>query len=410
MIQFQNCKLSMILLAQSPIIHFQGDENGATLRGSEMKPKLDRFLLAKERNLGDSAYINKEKGALNYKVTLSGMGKSEVINLGDEAYKREMLIIYGDRGDKRLVFQNVKMEILCMNQELRECIEKYIVEFFAVTNFGYMQGKGFGSYIPKEYLEKSTNRISQDMAKWLKEKTSAKECYTIDFKNGARIYNARSIKDFFQCFKEIKDFYTFMKTGFNMPNRGEYTRSYLYQYMHKKHIDNEKFWLKANRIVTPVGRTPAVTKADKAGNAKYVRALLGTANNVMYRNEKGKELVKIEDVQNEIERLESPIFFKIVNGCVYICAGRINENIYGAKFRFSYKNNGVIAVPTKEELKKAGFSIDEFIEEYVDYYNGKIVNDEGKYLRNAENKGHSRSDTAVGSVNKNKYVKKVGGV
>lgn len=299
-----------------------------------------------------------------------------------------------------------------MNQELRECIEKYIVEFFCVTNFGYMQGKGFGSYIPKEYLEKSTNRIPSDMAKWLKEKTGAKECYVLDFKNGVRIYNARSIKDFFLCFKEIKDFYTFMKTGFNMPNRGEYTRSYLYQYMHKKNIDNEKFWLKANRIVTPVGKTPSVTRTDKAENAKYVRALLGTANNVTYRNGKEKELVKIEDIKNEIERLESPIFFKIVNGCVYICAGRINDDIYGTKFKFSYRKNGsgVISVPTKEELIKAGFSIDDFMEEYVDYYNGKIRNDEGKYLRNAENKAYSRSAIAVSSVNKNQYVKKVGGV
>lgn len=411
MIQFQNCKLSMILLAQSPLIHFQGDVSGATLRGSEMKPKLDRFLLSKVGTLGDSAYINKEKGALNYKVNLCGMGKADVINLADEAYKRERQIIYGEK--KRLVFQNVKLEILCMNQELRECIEKYIVEFFAVTNFGYMQGKGFGSFIPKEYLEKSINTVPTDVAKWLKEKTGAKACYAIDFKKGTRLYNAGGSKDFFQCFKEIKDFYTFMKTGFNMPNRQEYTRSYLYQYMHKKSIDNEKFWLKANKIVTPVGRAPIISKDHKAGTARYVRALLGTANHVMFRNPAGNENVMIEDANKQIERLESPIFFKIVNGCVYICADRINENIYGARYTFTNKKartSGEIAVPTKEELKKAGFSIDEFMEEYVDYYNGKIVNDEGKYLRNAENKAYPRSSVAVSSVNKNLYIKKVGGV
>lgn len=87
----------MILLAQSPMIHFQAEEAGATLRGSEMKPKLDRFLLSKVGTLGAGAYINKEKGALNYKVSLQGMGKAEKLTLADEAYKREMQIIYGER-------------------------------------------------------------------------------------------------------------------------------------------------------------------------------------------------------------------------------------------------------------------------------------------------------------------------
>ena len=44
-LKFNRCKLAFQLEAQSPMIHFQENQSGATLRASEMKPKLDRFLL-----------------------------------------------------------------------------------------------------------------------------------------------------------------------------------------------------------------------------------------------------------------------------------------------------------------------------------------------------------------------------
>ena len=38
-------KMIVELKQQTPILHFQPDESGATLRASEVKPKLDRFLI-----------------------------------------------------------------------------------------------------------------------------------------------------------------------------------------------------------------------------------------------------------------------------------------------------------------------------------------------------------------------------
>jgi len=38
---------------KSPIIHFQHDQAGATLRATEVKPKLDRFILEK---MGEDDY------------------------------------------------------------------------------------------------------------------------------------------------------------------------------------------------------------------------------------------------------------------------------------------------------------------------------------------------------------------
>ena len=80
-LEFNGCKLKVQLEAQSPIIHFQHDQAGATLRASEVKPKLDRFLLNKmEQETGkrvadfkeDNGYAvmftDKEHNALNYRM------------------------------------------------------------------------------------------------------------------------------------------------------------------------------------------------------------------------------------------------------------------------------------------------------------------------------------------------------
>ena len=83
-----NFKLTFKLKQHTPLIHFQHDQHGATLRATELKPKLDRFLLEK---LGNGNYeqgieIAKKKGwlvakgehpALDYKVRIFPTGLIE---------------------------------------------------------------------------------------------------------------------------------------------------------------------------------------------------------------------------------------------------------------------------------------------------------------------------------------------
>ena len=73
--------LTVELEQHTPLIHFQHDQYGATLRASEVKPKLDKFILTK---LGEGDYdtgknIAKDRGwlvgkgehpALNYKIKI----------------------------------------------------------------------------------------------------------------------------------------------------------------------------------------------------------------------------------------------------------------------------------------------------------------------------------------------------
>lgn len=438
--QFENYKMTIKLLAQSPMIHFQGKIDGATLRGSELKPKLDRFLTKKIENWNPKngvdkksiAYIDKEKKALKYKVTIMGEN-GESLGLNEENNKKKFNIIYGDR-TKTLVLRNLELTILCMNQPLQELIKEYIIEFFAVTNFGYMQNKGFGSFMPEEYLNDINEcKLKDDIAKWLKNKCGAENCYYIEFDK-----KLESITSYEECFREIKDFYDLLKTG---RNHNGYSRAYIYQYMHNKKINNEKAWMKSEGIAPALKKcgdkrcieTSSNDKKNKRNiqNSRYVRALLGVASKVEYLNALDKNnfsekvIVNIREKSKNIERMDSPIFFKIIDRCVFICSNRISIDIYDKTFIFSEKvhrpqknkaknlaiinsneKGKSIKVPKKEELQDVGFTIDDLLDEYIKYYNGVKQGEDGKYLRPSEKNKAQNGNYAVKNLAKNKYVRR----
>lgn len=424
--EFKNCKLVVSLQAQSPMVHFQGDEIGATLRGSELKPKLDRFL-EKKNKFDDVAYIDKEKHALNYKVAVEGENKGSVCELA-RSHDRRFAILYGDRDGKKVVLRDAKLTILCMNKELQEAIETDLVEFFAVTNFGYMQNKGFGSFMPIEYMNgRSPEEIRKDVAGWLRAQCNAKACYYMDFAN-TKAYDDRKYAESYDFyFSEIKDFYDLLKTGRNL-GREKYSKAYIYQYMHEKKIDNEKAWMKATGLAPAIkeerARWMTYEKNKDSGssdNAKYVRALLGVGSKVEFINSLGEkkpgEKVTVtikhdaKDRKKQIERMDSPIYFKIIQNYVFICAERIPSQIYGETFRFSAKipsrhkcdeiaitneKSLKINVPDQKMLEQVHFSIDDLLEKYVKYYNGKTPGEGNAYLR-----------AVIPTLKRNRYVNRV---
>ena len=453
MIKFQNCKLRLTLAAQSPMIHFQGESEGATLRGSELKPKLDRFLNEKIRELIDKgeidkreiAYIDKERDALKYRVSIQGSQKGCRYCLDQEQKPRNFTIIYADRQNKVLLLRDFELTILCMNLSLQKLIEKYIVEFFAVTNFGYMQNKGFGSFMPREYMQNTRpDQIRKDAAKWVKKKCEAKNCYYMDFSNGSNSKRKEELLEYNCFFKEIKDFYDLLKTGKNF--NGEYSRAYIYQYMHMKDIDNEKAWLKVKGIAPALKSVAGGNRVKEkklsgidSRNAKYVRALLGLSPKLEYLNScdrkksREKVIIKINDEKDEIARTASPIFFKIIGNFVFICADRIQKEIYGKSFSFKavvkhpysgYSENyndslaiqdretrrGSLFVPSEEELNEKNITIDDLLEHYVRFYNGEESGEKnGERLRpkaGCQARENERIKYALSqSLRKNKYVK-----
>ena len=153
------------LLPQSPLIHFQWKQPGAALRATEVKPKLDRYIIKRYGEpIPDNWRNEQSPNALNYKLRLVADGSPEFSLLGyigrrnaDTPEKQEYVnigcpydIYYGNMGtndEKRGVTVKIRMTVDCFLPELLKYIDDIIGDFFIVKNFGTMQGKGFGSYI-----------------------------------------------------------------------------------------------------------------------------------------------------------------------------------------------------------------------------------------------------------------------
>ena len=332
------------LKQHTPIIHFQYAQSGATLRATEVKPKLDDFILKKvgKETAKREGWLIGETDALDYKMRFRSPGEEPV------PLTKEYDIYYGNMGDDAIYVEGifakdrkVTMEIICFQRTLRETIDSVLENFFNVTNFGRMQNKGFGSFTlePEVALSSRTQHIR--VAQQLCEQYGATHCYYFPAGN--------------QCFKRIKTVYSIIKSGVNF---GGYRRSLLFYYMHDMSIGNEKAWLKQNGMApTDVGNHA------NSGNYKkyrvstqshtplYVRALLGVGDHVEYKRNGTKNLsISINCIEKDqkdkplIERFPSPIFFKVVGGNVYYVGGRIGAHtrkndkkpteIWGREFAF----------------------------------------------------------------------------
>ncbi len=353
------------LKAHTPILHFQYNQSGATLRATEVKPKFDSFICSYFKGkIKPDWYVKKDVSALKYMMHFEALGEQEIINPPGDSRKKEYDIFYGNMGEdnsnkKQLIKGDVKMTVVCVIPELMRFIDEVVAQFFAVTNFGTMQNKGFGSYVVEE---KKSWYTPVNISNALKDATGSRTCY----------YYTPSYRD--TIFKTIKVIYGMMKSGVNYTGfmgPKAYQRSLLFLYMHTDEykMGNEKAWMKQNGIAPIVctngkewHRNPSEHKAF------YVRALLGIGEQIEFKGNVGKVKVTIEntdkgeDNKKLIERLASPVFFKVIGGTVYIVTKRIDENIYGKTFKFSSKMGvGTLHVPEKSELPP------DFIDEFLDY-------------------------------------------
>ena len=415
---FNGIWLKAELQPQSPMIHFQGDQFGATLRASEVKPKFDRFILKKlmkteGRTLEElkkdtrysSMFLNPDQhDSLKYKMSIEASSETEnYFKLNRHNYP----IYYGNQGednkDKYGVLRDATLTVSCFHEGLRELISENIMPFFLVTNFGTMQGKGFGSFLPvpvenkpKDRSSKSARsakkekkqkvRLSEEeerqVARCLIEETGAEKCYCMRFESPEGKSSDTKANQNEKIFKEIRAFYSIMKSGQNYP---KYARSYIYSYMHdeyqnrageRKNIANEKAWMKK------LGIAPSVFDDDKDENRKtdadlgaiddtrYVRAMLGIGESVKYKKDlkqKPDYEIKISHVsgskEEKLERVSSPILFKVIRGTVFIVARRIPEEILDQLFFFSGPDKSCL-IRTLDY-----FDIDHFLQSYVKYYN-----------------------------------------
>jgi hypothetical protein len=377
-------KLEFTLKQHTPIIHFQHDQEGATLRATEVKPKLDKFLIeklklteiktieGKEKEVPktefESYFINGGKLhlALDYKMKIFQSETNEVFvlkkqfpcffaTMGVEEHEKKALIYNKDNCEVRLLFFNI---------DLLKLIEINICEFFAYNNFGTRQNKGFGSFYPNQEglsLYKKINDFK----------------FNGVFKTQFTETSGDLAERFKNLFFDIDIFYKILKSGYNFPNHPldenkrpiygkygayrTYYKSFLAQYMLNKNIGNEKRFIKENFF------SKNVRIESDSLNKYFIRASLGLTDNYEFRGKERIGKVDVKSVSGEINRYKSPLTFKIFNNIVFI--HNTNTKIPIENFIFS---EGQV----KREISTIeSIDINDLLNEYFKHFEMNVKND-----------------------------------
>jgi len=330
-------KLEFELAQHTPLIHFRADDNNATLRASELKPKFDKFLDGK---VDSSFFVKNQKGKhLNYKVKVFAKD-SEITEIDS----RNPLFFgnMGDDEDKKefLTSKEIKIEFFSFNRVLLNEIKKHFEAFLANTNFATRQSKGFGSF----YIEgKEFN----------KELIEAKNIYYF-------------VTSSFNLSSDISLLYKLLRAGINQKGRGGvttfYAKSLLFLYFKTKNITWDK------RAIKDKYQT---NNFNPKSNYKLVKDLLGLSSTESWRDQK----MTITKENSDIDRFPSPITFKPIkenNGQyrVYFWAENSDEML-NQEFHIKRNRNGNLRLRTPNK-----FDIDEFLKFAI---NTNISHIENKY-------------------------------
>ena len=202
-----NFTLSFTLKQHTPLIHFQHDQAGATLRATEVKPKLDQFIfekLTKKKGfaaredfhrqlfvdksiwknwlvgLGNdlkASYLKQDEKntalahmAFDYKLqfeqTAPWFHEIEFPKVDrdtnqikkdrkGEVERQQFPCFFGNMGEKNrrdnlknfsFSAASIGGSIKTLNTGLKQILETNLIHFFQCQNFGTRQSKGFGSF------------------------------------------------------------------------------------------------------------------------------------------------------------------------------------------------------------------------------------------------------------------------
>lgn len=350
--------LHVKLKQHTPIIHFQHYQDGTTLRASELKPKLDKFLIKYfiENNIDYTQWLigDGKHNALNYKVKiLEDSDINKWIDYVEEPKRKKngdiitierngksitatnrYPLFFGNMGKnynnnetiKKFVFTEKPILIMfnSFDNDLIYYIKKNLPDFFALENFGCRQDKGFGSF----YI--STEDESYEVIN--------SKLFEYDFE--IEVNHDNNKEKFKNIFNQLDLFYRAIRAGVNIKDRNSntqfYCKSLLFLYFKQKGIQWEKKTIKENFFLEDqnnyLGLNSQINKFHdsevltyNSENKKLVKDLLGLSTKeewIYYKNTiekteakniKGEWVKKNPPKDEIIERFKSPIFFKIIN-------------------------------------------------------------------------------------------------
>lgn len=323
------------LKQHTPIIHFQYNQDGATIRATELKPKLDKFLLKevfkdsdfegyKEYLIGYNSSKTEEdfKGrmAFNYKVKIQNIYEDNAKNRYEHKIyvkKIEKCGLYFANMNKnkeevkaRFVFcEGVKIEFISFHDFLIDKIIEVLPKFLMNHNFGQRQSKGFGSFYINDKWVYRKNGVECYYDNTLKKRIGLD--YYLEFpKQSHNEYKMRSYYSVESMFTHLNNFYKELRPGTVK------MESYLKKYTLSRNIVWDKDIIKLR----------FVRKSLKVlENGFLIKDLFGLST----REEWGthKFAVTKKHKNSEIERFMSPILFKPIreSNCKFTVHFRLDE-------------------------------------------------------------------------------------
>jgi len=335
-------QLTFKLKQHTPIIHFQPDQKGATLRATELKPKLDEYIRKLKIVETNFKKYYEKNNSLPYKVTIS----TDETSIKKEI-KKSFPCFWGNMGDgpkKKFIYYQQPFEVTFFSfyKEIIETIEQYFQKFLFITNFGTRQSKGFGSY----YIDPSDSRY---------ELIGGNNDYKFTVNTVAADTNHQNISiKFEQLFEHINLFYQTIRSGINIKGGRNkmYFKSLLFMYAKTKGWTWDKKAIKEKFVPkTELDRQKRDHANDLDGPLFYesddkflLRDLLGVAAAQKYDSYRFE--IK-HDEGNNIQRFKSPITFKPIETGpgifdIHILTFPIPRNMFNETFKINKLNSNEI--------------------------------------------------------------------
>lgn len=229
--------LIVTLKQHTPLIHFQPGQYGATLRASEVKPKLDRFILEK---LGKEEFEEAKrkkwligKGdhpALNYKMRIESEEKKnkssrlrlEIVNKsGGKKSTKDFPLLLANMGGRDnaddlvnfSMYESIKMILSCRNESLYDELKKLVHLFIANTNFGQRSNKGFGSFTVEKIEDCSGKKFYGFGGNYIKDCVFYMNfCLKENVENDDAVY---SLSEQRMLFKVVNEFWSKLRKSIN---------------------------------------------------------------------------------------------------------------------------------------------------------------------------------------------------
>jgi hypothetical protein len=266
--------------------------------------------------------------ALDYKMQITPQANSSrqfEIRKNDYSNKYNFLANMGGdearrdgthEGAAKFVMENHPLsgQIVSFRESLLAFMNEPIVEnltpidmFFACTNFGMRQDKGFGEFVTNPLLLQGPS--ANDLFEEVLNSVYGNYVYSTELEKGRKGVLRKEFNDLEPACRTIGKVYKRLKSGkenfvhvYFSQNSNSRVKDYTVSNLYKRSFENEK----------------DVCKRDgaNADGAVYGKALFGLANEIKIKE--GTWTIGSRDEQNAISRIKSPVTFRVLYDTVYM--------------------------------------------------------------------------------------------